>query len=95
MNLAERTLLIKNNSKALGFNFCGIAKAVKLNEDARRLDAWLNKGLHGKMSYMENYFDLRIDPTKLVPGAKSVITLLLNYFPSEKLFISFNNFFYL
>ena len=66
----------------LGFDYCGIARARPLDEDARRLESWLNKGMHGTMKYMENYFDLRIDPSKLVPGAKSVITLLLNYFPS-------------
>jgi epoxyqueuosine reductase len=65
----------------LGFDFCGIAKAEALNDDARRLEAWLSKGMHGKMSYMENHFDLRTDPAKLVPGAKSVITFLMNYFP--------------
>lgn len=68
----------------LGFEFCGIAKAMKLEDDARRLENWLNKGMHGGMSYMENHFDLRIDPSILVPGAKSVITLLLNYTPREK-----------
>lgn len=55
-----------------------------MHNDARRLERWLNNGMHGKMQYMENHFDLRIDPSRLVPGAKSVITLLLNYFPSEK-----------
>jgi epoxyqueuosine reductase len=69
--------------RELGFDFCGIARAQQLDEDARRLEQWLNKGLHGNMQYMENYFDLRIDPTKLVPGAKSVITVLLNYFPQQ------------
>jgi epoxyqueuosine reductase len=78
------TSFVKSTAASLGFDYCGISKAEKLDEDARRLESWLNKGLHGKMSYMENYFDLRTDPTKLVPGAKSVITLLLNYFPSEK-----------
>jgi epoxyqueuosine reductase len=78
------TAFIKTSAKNLGFNFCGVAKAVKLDEDARRLEAWLNNGLHGSMHYMENYFDLRVDPTLLVPDAKSVITLLLNYFPSEQ-----------
>jgi epoxyqueuosine reductase len=63
---------------------CGIAKAVQLDEDAVRLEQWLNKGYQGGMSYMERYFDLRIDPRKLVPGAKSVITLLLNYYPNEQ-----------
>jgi epoxyqueuosine reductase len=78
------TTIIKNAAAALGFDFCGIAKAQVLTDDARRLEAWLNKGLHGKMQYMENYFDLRIDPCKLVPGAKSVITLMMNYFPAEQ-----------
>lgn len=80
----ENTDRIKSISASLGFDYCGVAKAELLNDDARRLESWLNKGYHGKMSYMENHFDLRIDPTKLVPGAKSVITLLLNYFPSQK-----------
>ncbi|MEP6583247.1 MAG: tRNA epoxyqueuosine(34) reductase QueG [Ginsengibacter sp.] len=75
---------IKRIAAQTGFNYCGIATAQKLDEDARRLEGWLNKGLHGSMSYMENHFDLRVDPTKLVPGAKSVITLLLNYFPSHQ-----------
>ena len=79
----QHTQLIKSLATQYGFDYCGIAKAQALDEDARRLEAWLNKGLHGKMQYMENYFDLRIDPTKLVPGAKSVITLLKNYYPSE------------
>ena len=82
--IEKNTRFIKFASKNLGFDYCGIAKAVKLDEDARRLETWLNKGFQGKMQYMENYFDLRIDPVKLVPGAKSVITLLLNYFPSEQ-----------
>jgi epoxyqueuosine reductase len=75
---------IKENAARLGFDYCGIARAEKLEEDARRLETWLSKGMHGSMHYMEKYFDLRIDPCKLVPGARSVITLLLNYFPSEK-----------
>ena len=68
---------------ALGFDYCGFAEAKLLNDDARRLEQWLSKGMHGTMQYMENHFDLRIDPTKLVPSAKTVITLLCNYFPSE------------
>lgn len=63
---------------------CGIARAVRLDDDARRLEAWLNKGFNGTMDYMERHFDLRIDPAKLVPGARSVITLLMNYFPSAQ-----------
>ena len=66
----------------MGFDHCGIAKARKLDDDARRLESWLQKGMHASMTYMENHFDLRVDPTKLVPGAKSVITLLLNYTPA-------------
>jgi epoxyqueuosine reductase len=80
----KQTILVKQLATELGFDFCGIAKATKLDEDARRLESWLNKGMQGSMHYMERYFDLRIDPGKLVPGAKSVITLLLNYFPNEK-----------
>ncbi len=81
LNLAQRTHFIKQTANECGFEFCGIAKAAKLDEDARRLESWLNKGMHGTMHYMEKYFELRIDPTKLVPGAKSVITLLKNYYP--------------
>lgn len=68
-----------------GFDHCGIAKAQPLDEDAHRLEKWLHQGMHGNMKYMENYFDLRVDPTKLVAGAKSVITLLKNYYPSQSL----------
>jgi len=81
---SEYTPFIKATAQTLGFNYCGIAKAEKLEEDEKRLELWLNKGYNGKMAYMENYFDLRIDPTKLVPGSKSVITLLMNYFPSQQ-----------
>ena len=85
MTAAEKnTNFIKTQTQLLGFNYCGIAKAQRLNEDAKRLESWLNKGFNGNMHYMENYFDVRIDPSKLVPNAKSVITLLLNYFPTEK-----------
>ncbi|HEY8690892.1 MAG TPA: tRNA epoxyqueuosine(34) reductase QueG [Chitinophagaceae bacterium] len=82
--IKNHTSFIKSCAKELGFDHCGIARAHKLDEDAKRLERWLDKGFQGKMDYMQNYFDLRIDPTKLVPGAKSVITLLLNYFPSEQ-----------
>ncbi len=84
MNREKHSLLIKSMASELGFEFCGIAKAVQLDEDAKRLEKWLQKGMHGTMDYMQNNFDLRINPTKLVPNAKSVITLLLNYFPEEK-----------
>lgn len=68
----------------LGFDHCGIAKVQRLDDDAARLEKWLHKGMNGTMQYMENYFDMRIDPSLLVPGAKSVITLLKNYYPSQK-----------
>lgn len=80
----QHTRFIKELANRLGFSYCGIAKAQPLDEDAKKLEQWLNKGMHGKMQYMENHFDLRINPTKLVPGAKSVITLLKNYYPSEQ-----------
>lgn len=63
---------------------CGISKAGFLEEEAPRLEKWLNENRHGQMQYMENHFDKRLDPTKLVDGAKSVISLLLNYYPAEK-----------
>ncbi len=74
---------IKNVAQQLGFSYCGIAKAEVLTDDARRLERWLQKGMHGNMSYMERYFDMRINPALLVPGAQSVITLLQNYFPAQ------------
>ena len=82
--LQQHTAFIKKTAATLGFDYCGIAKAVRLDDDARRLEQWLNKGMQGSMQYMEKYFDMRVDPGKLVPGAKSVITLLKNYFPSER-----------
>ncbi|MEP7163996.1 MAG: tRNA epoxyqueuosine(34) reductase QueG [Ferruginibacter sp.] len=85
---AKHSSFIKRSANDLGFDYCGISKAVFLNEDARRLESWLQKGMHGNMQYMENYFDLRVDPAKLVPGARSVVTLLLNYFPEVKQTIS-------
>ena len=80
----QQSHLIKSLAERLGFSYCGIAKAALLSDDAKRLEQWLAKGMHGNMQYMENHFDMRIDPTKLVPGAKSVITLLLNYFPEKQ-----------
>ena len=73
----------------MGFDYCGIAAAKELPEDAKILEAWLQKGFHGDMTYMENNFDLRIDPRKLVPGAKSVITFLKNYYPEQEQPIGF------
>ncbi|MRT15726.1 tRNA epoxyqueuosine(34) reductase QueG [Vitellibacter sp. q18] len=80
----KHTELIKTEAKRLGFLSCGISKAQFLEEEAPRLEYYLKNKMHGEMGYMENHFDKRLDPTKLVPGAKSVISLLLNYFPSEK-----------
>lgn len=83
MNTSNYTTTVKNIATQCGFDYCGIAKAVPLDEDARRLETWLNQGMNGNMRYMENHFDLRVNPQKLVPGAESVITLLLNYFPDQ------------
>lgn len=75
--------MIKAEAARLGFLSCGISKAQFLEEEAPRLESWLNNNMHGEMKYMENYFDKRLDPTKLVEGSKSVISLLLNYYPKE------------
>ncbi|MDR3680453.1 MAG: tRNA epoxyqueuosine(34) reductase QueG [Flavipsychrobacter sp.] len=79
----KNTDLIKTEAARLGFNACGIAVATQLDDDARKLEQWLQNGFQAGMQYMERNFDLRIDPRKLVPGAKSVITMLLNYFPAQ------------
>lgn len=85
MNSKQKyTELIKTEAKRLGFLSCGISKAEFLEEEAPRLEEYLAKERHGKMSFLENYFDKRLDPTKLVEGSKSVISLLLNYYPEEK-----------
>jgi epoxyqueuosine reductase len=75
--------IIKSESKRLGFISCGISKAGFLEEEAPRLENWLNNNMNGQMSYMENHFDKRLNPALLVDDAKSVISLLLNYYPSE------------
>ena len=86
MNLkAQNTAAVKSIARELGFDFCGIAKAEFLEEEAPRLEAWLKQGRHGQMQYMENHFDKRLDPTQLVPGAKSVVSLLYNHYPEEDL----------
>lgn len=85
MKSAERyTHLIKEKAKALGFLSCGISKADFLEEEAPRLENWLNKGYHGKLGYMENHFDKRLDPRLLVEGARSVISLAYNYYTPEQ-----------
>lgn len=83
-NPEKYTKFIKDKAKELGFLSCGISKAVFLEEEAPRLEQWLKENRNGKMQYMENFFDKRLDPTILVPGSKSVVSLLLNYFPEEK-----------
>ena len=75
---------IKNEAKRLGFDFCGISKAQFLDEEAPRLEKWLAEKKHGQMGYMENYFDKRLNPRLLVDDAKSVISLLYNYYPSHQ-----------
>ena len=81
----QYTSVIKNLAARLGFNFCGISKAEFLEDEAPRLEEWLKRGYHGKMSYLENHFDKRLDPRLLVPGAKSVVSLVYNYFPKKDL----------
>ena len=78
------TKLIKTEAKRLGFMSCGISQAQFLEEEAPRLENWLNKNMNGEMGYMENHFDKRLDPSILVPDAKSVVSLLLNYYPAQK-----------
>lgn len=84
MNRIELSKWIKTQAEAIGFMGCGFAKAESLDAEARLLEAWLNQQLHGKMQYMENYFDKRIDPRKLVDGAKTVISLSYNYYTDKK-----------
>ena len=83
MKSQQHTQLIKAEAKRLGFDFCGISKAEFLEEEAPRLEKWLKASMHGQMQYMENYFDKRLDPTLLVEGAKSVVSLLFNYYPDQ------------
>ncbi|MBI6119265.1 tRNA epoxyqueuosine(34) reductase QueG [Salegentibacter sp. F60176] len=83
-NSSKYTSLIKEEAKRLGFLSCGISKAEFLEKEAPRLEEFLNENRHGEMRWMENNFDKRLDPTKLVEGSKSVISLLLNYYPEEK-----------
>lgn len=82
---SSHTAIIKSAAARMGFSFCGIAKAEFLEKEAPRLEQWLQRGYQGKMSYLENHFDKRLDPRLLVPGAKSVVTLGYNYFPTEDL----------
>ena len=83
MLIRQHTQLVKKEAARLGFDFCGISKAAFLEEEAPRLEKWLNTKKHGQMGYMDNYFDKRLNPTLLVEGAKSVISLLYNYSPTQ------------
>lgn len=80
---ARHTAIIKEEAKRLGFDFCGISKAEFLEEEAPRLENWLRNGMQGKMEYMENHFDKRLDPRLLIEGARSVVSLLYNYYPQQ------------
>jgi len=84
LSVNKTTAFIKTEANRLGFDFCGISKAEFLEEEAPRLEKWLKENKHGEMKYMENYFDKRLDPRLLVNDAKSVISLLYNYYPSQK-----------
>lgn len=79
MSIHHPSEAFKRKAAELGFFLCTIARAEPMDEEARRLEDWLNKGYHGKMGYMANHFDLRTDPTRLVPGARTIISLGYNY----------------
>lgn len=83
-NAQKYSKLIKEEAYKLGFMFCGISRAGFLEIEAPRLENWLKSGYQGKMSYMDNHFDKRLDPTKLVEGSRSVISLALNYYTDQK-----------
>jgi epoxyqueuosine reductase len=84
MNLQQQTLYIKQKALSMGFSYVGVAKARKLDEEEDRLASWLKQGNHGSMHYMEQHFDKRLNPALLVPGAKSVISLMYNYYTEDK-----------
>ncbi len=85
LHIKNHTKIIKQKAEKFGFQSCGISKAEFLEEEAPRLEDWLKNNYHGEMKYMENHFDKRLNPTLLVDGAKSVISLSYNYFPKEKI----------
>jgi epoxyqueuosine reductase len=85
LKASERAEWLKQRALALGFSFCGISKADFLEDEAPRLEQWLKQAMHGEMAYMANHFDMRLDPRLLVPGAKSVVSLLFNYHPEPTL----------
>ena len=84
-DLQQLTSSIKNKARETGFDFVGISKAEKLESEEDTLQQWLDSGYQGSMTYLENYFEKRLDPTLLVPGTKSVISLMYNYFPEAEL----------
>lgn len=84
MDKQTRSALVKSEARRIGFDFCGIAEAAFLEEEAPRLENWLKNNMQGKMGYMAEHFDKRLDPRLLVDGAKSVISLLFNYYPGEQ-----------
>lgn len=85
MNLKNRTQRVREEALRLGFDACGFSRACRLETEERRLEEWLNQGRHGTMAWMENYFDKRVDPTKLVPGSQSVVSVIGSYFfPDHK-----------
>jgi epoxyqueuosine reductase len=83
MSPSAHSRIIKEAAQRLGFDHCGMARADFLEQEAPRLEQWLAGNMHGNMHYMQKWFDLRLDPRKLVPGAKSVVSLLVNYYPKE------------
>ena len=84
LQIAHNTRIVKEAAKLVGFDYCGISKADFLEKEAPRLESWLNRNQHGTMAWIENYFDKRLDPRKLVDGAKSVVSVLLNYTPNPE-----------
>ncbi|MEL7022071.1 MAG: tRNA epoxyqueuosine(34) reductase QueG [Bacteroidota bacterium] len=84
MSKSLHTQWLREEAARLGFAYVGISKAERMDAEAKRLEKWLNQGYHGKMHYMENHFEKRIDPTRLVPGAQSVVTLLYNYYTTAE-----------
>jgi epoxyqueuosine reductase len=84
MDLLARSALVKQIAREHGFDYCGISKAEFLEEEAPRLDQWLQTNKHGEMKWMEAHYDMRLNPALLVPGAKSVVSLLFNYYTQER-----------
>lgn len=80
---SNHTAIVKHEAQQLGFDFCGISTAEFLEDEAQQLEQWLHQNYHGKMGYMANHFDKRLDPRLLVPGAKSIISLMINYYPEK------------